>query len=94
VLQLNLSHYAIFVAKKIMEQLHAHAVLHMMEGNNYTETSLKEAVINKFGKEQRFYTCSAENMDIDTLIEFLRNKGKFISVNDEFTVDLTKVCNH
>ena len=32
-----------------MEQLHAHEVLHMMEGNSYTELSLREAIIQKFG---------------------------------------------
>ncbi|WP_459190256.1 YecH family metal-binding protein [Parabacteroides sp. APC149_11_2_Y6] len=77
-----------------MEQLHAHEVLHMMEGNSYTEETLKEAIIMKFGKDQRFYTCSAENMNIDELIEFLKQKGKFMPSNEGFTVDITKVCNH
>lgn len=58
-----------------MEQLHAHEVLHMMEGNSYSESSLREAIIKKFGSQQRFYACSAENMDVDTLIEFLKMKG-------------------
>lgn len=71
-----------------MEQLHAHEVLHMMEGNSYTELSLREAII------QNFFTCSANNMDVDTLIEFLKRKGKFIPANGGFTVDMTKVCNH
>ena len=48
-----------------MEQLHAHEVLHMMEGNSYSEASLKEAIVKTFGEDQRFYTCSAENMDAD-----------------------------
>ncbi|WP_165043944.1 YecH family metal-binding protein [Dysgonomonas sp. ZJ709] len=78
-----------------MEQLHAHEVLHMMEGNSYTESSLKEAIIQKFGKEQHFYACSAEDMDVDQLIIFLKNKGKFKSTEEEgFTVDISKVCNH
>ena len=77
-----------------MEQLHAHEVLHMMEGNSYTEETLKEAIIMKFGKDQCFYTCSAENMNIDELIEFLKQKGKFMPLNEGFTVDITKVCNH
>ena len=46
-----------------MEQLHAHEVLHMMEGNSYTELSLREAIIQKFGEQQRFFTCSANNME-------------------------------
>lgn len=77
-----------------MEQLHAHEVLHMMEGNSYDEAALREAIINKFGEEQRFYACSAENMDVDTLIGFLKRKGKFKPMNDGFTVDITKVCYH
>ena len=60
-----------------MEQLHAHEVLHMMEGNSYSESSLREAIINKFGSEQRFYACSADNMNVDELISFLnRYKDK------------------
>lgn len=77
-----------------MEQLHAHEVLHMMEGNSYSEASLKEAIIKQFGKDQRFYACSAENMNIDELVEFLKQKGKLMPLNDGFTVDVTKVCNH
>lgn len=77
-----------------MEQLHAHEVLHMMQGNSYSEFSLKQAIIQKFGSEQRFYTCSADDMDIDTLIVFLKNKGKFMPADEGFTVDITKVCNH
>lgn len=77
-----------------MEQLHAHEVLHMMEGNSYSETSLKEAIIQKFGNEQRFYACSADDMDIDELIVFLKNKGKFMLADEGFTVDITKVCSH
>ena len=67
-----------------MEQLHAHEVLHMMEGNSYSEASLKEAIVKTFGEDQRFYTCSAENMDIDELIEFLKMKGKFMSTDEGF----------
>ena len=57
-----------------MEQLHAHEVLHMMEGNSYT--------------------CSADNMEVDELIGFLKRKGKFMPAGEEFTVDISKVCSH
>lgn len=77
-----------------MEQLHAHEVLHMMQGNSYSEQTLKEAIISKFGKEQLFYACSADSMNADELIEFLKRKGKFMPVNKGFTVDISKVCNH
>ena len=77
-----------------MEQLHAHEVLHMMEGNSYSESSLREAIIKKFGSQQRFYAVSYTHLTLDTLIEFLKMKGKFMPVEDGFTVDITKVCKH
>ena len=77
-----------------MEQLHAHEVLHMMEGNSYSEASLKEAIVKTFGEDQRFYTCSADNMEVDELIGFLKRKGKFMPAGEEFTVDISKVCSH
>lgn len=77
-----------------MEQLHAHEVLHMMYGNSYSEQTLKEVIIRKFGAEQLFYACSADSMDADELIEFLKRKGKFMPANEGFTVDISKVCNH
>lgn len=77
-----------------MEQIHAHSVLHMMEGNNYTEASLIEAIKKIFGEDQTFYACSAENMSIDELIIFLKNKGKFMPADSGFTVDISKVCDH
>ena len=77
-----------------MEQLHAHEVLHMMEGNSYSEASLKEAIVKTFGEHQRFYTCSADNMEVDELIGFLKRKGKFMPAGEEFTVDISKVCSH
>lgn len=53
-----------------MEQIHGHEVLHMMEGNVYSEASLRKAIIDKFGANQLFYTCSASNLTVDGLIEF------------------------
>ena len=51
----------------IMEQLHAHEVLHMMEGNSYSESSLRKAIVDKFGECQHFYACSADDMNVDEL---------------------------
>ena len=33
---------------------HGHEVLEMMQGHNYTEKSLLEAIIAKFGPDERF----------------------------------------
>lgn len=75
-----------------MTDIHAHEVLKMMEGNSYSTASLKEAIIEKFGANQTFHTCSAKGLEVDAIIEFLTQKGKFKPSNDGFTVDLTKVC--
>lgn len=78
----------------IMEQLHAHEVLHMMEGNSYSESSLRKAIVDKFGECQHFYACSADNMNVDELIEFLKKKGKFMPVRDGIYRSVSKVCSH
>lgn len=75
-------------------EVHAHEVLHLMEGHDYTEESLKKAIIQRFGEDARFYTCSADNMDADALLVFLKRKGKFKDSVNGFTVDSSKVCNH
>ena len=76
---------------------HGHEVLHMMEGNSYaTKQQLVDAIIARFGAEERFYTCSAEDLTAEELVNFLEARGKFMPAagNDDFTVDITKVCNH
>ena len=72
--------------------IHGHEVLDMMQGHSYSENSLLEAIIEKYGADERFYTCSAENLTAQGLIDFLKEHGKFISVDEGFTVDATKVC--
>jgi len=76
--------------------VHGHEVLHMMEGNSYeTKEALVKAIVDKFGVDERFYTCSAEGMDAAELVDFLSERGKFIpSQATGFTVDTSKICNH
>ena len=73
---------------------HGHEVLEMMQGHTYTEKSLLEAILEKFGPEERFYTCSAYNLTAQGLIDFLKERGKFMPAEDGFTVDESKVCSH
>ena len=72
--------------------IHGHEVLDMMQGHSYSEKSLLEAIIEKFGADARFYTCSAENLTAQGLIDFLKEHGKFKPMGDGFTVDTIKVC--
>lgn len=75
---------------------HGHEVLEMMFGNSYSSREeLITAIINKFGADERFYTCSAENMTAAELVAFLEAKGKFMPAsNHGFTADKSKMCNH
>ncbi|SCB72636.1 probable metal-binding protein [Gilliamella bombicola] len=77
--------------------IHGHEVLHMMDGNNYTEASLLNAINDKFGVDAKFHTCSQSDMSAEQLIAFLKAKGKFkpsVTHGSEFTVDNKKICKH
>ena len=79
-----------------MSSIHGHEVMQMMleSGQPYTENSLKEAIIQRFGADARFHTCSAENMDAEQLIGFLANKGKFIPASNGFITEEKRICQH
>jgi probable metal-binding protein len=78
------------------EQVHGHEVMQMMLAANasYTRDSLRKAIIDRFGVAARFFTCSAENMTADELIDFLEARGKFHDTDSGFTTDPDKICNH
>ena len=80
-----------------MEQsVHGHEILEMMisSGKSYTKETLEKEIIEKFGSDTRFYTCSAENMTARDLIFFLEKRGKFIDGNDGFFTQPEKICDH
>lgn len=66
----------------------------MMQGQSYTEESLLKAIVERFGPDERFYTCSAEDMTAQELIDFLKARGKFKPMEEGFAVDSTKVCHN
>ena len=78
------------------KQVHGHDVMEMMMASHqsYSKDSLKAAIIEKFGADTRFHTCSAENMDADALIGFLAQRGKFAAGTDGFTVNPDAICQH
>jgi len=76
--------------------IHGHEVMRMMveSGKQYSRSSLREEIENNFGQQARFHTCSAFDMTADDLIDFLEARGKFLSMDDGFTTDRSKICNH
>jgi len=79
-----------------MAQIHGHEVMRMMleSGGGYTRGSLRTAIIERFGPDARFHTCSAQGMDADGIIEFLAARGKFVEGEGGFTTDPGRICDH
>ena len=66
------------------EPIHGHEVMKMMIASNksYTKESLEQDVVEHFGVDARFYTCSAENMTAKEIVDFLESRGKFIDKSE------------
>jgi probable metal-binding protein len=79
-----------------MEQIHGHDVIQMMRqsGKAYTRAGLVADIAASFGPNARFYTCSAENLTADDLIDFLQAKGKFVPCDQGFQISPERVCQH
>jgi len=65
--------------------IHGHEVLEMVSGNVYTEEQLINAINDKFGESERFYTCSASDLTAKELIEFLKGRGKITETEGGLT---------
>ena len=52
--------------KRLWNNYITHEVLHMMEGNSYTELSLRKPLSKNSASSSVFFTYSANNMDVDT----------------------------
>lgn len=78
------------------ESIHGHAVLNMMldQGQAYSRDSLTTAIVERFGAEARFHTCSAEGMDAAALVAFLAEKGKFVETGLGFNTTPDHICAH
>ena len=90
---------AVFPGQRVCpmsEEIHGHEVMRMMveSGESYSRGSLREAIVRQFGAGTRFFTCSAENMTPDQLIDFLAERGKFVDAGEGFSTDAEKICNH
>ena len=76
------------------EERHAHEVMEMMitSGKAYSRESLAEEIRAKFGETVSFYTCSANGLSPEQLIEFLSMKGKFSGTEESFVFDSGRMC--
>nr|VFK54734.1 MAG: probable metal-binding protein [Candidatus Kentron sp. TUN]VFK58414.1 MAG: probable metal-binding protein [Candidatus Kentron sp. TUN] len=81
---------------QMTKNIHGHEVLHMIlnSAEPFTRQSLQSAIIERFGENARFFTCSAEGMTASKLITFLDARGKFLPLGDGFTTASEKICGH
>ncbi len=79
-----------------MNQIHGHEVMEMMlaSGKTYTKETLTQDIITKFGPQARFFTCSAENMDAEQMVEFLAVRGKLLQRDGGFQTSKDVMCQH
>jgi len=79
-----------------MTQIHGHDVLHMMlaSGKTYTKATLVADIIEKFGRNTKFNTCSAADMTADELVAFLEARGKFKVQAGGFQTSKAVICQH
>ena len=66
----------------------------LQSGKAYTRASLLTAIVATFGPEARFFTCSAEQLSPEGLIDFLQAKGKFVPCEEGFQTSPDLMCKH
>ncbi len=76
--------------------VHGHEVKEMVieSGDTHTRDSLIATIVDKFGEETRFYSCSADNMTADELVSFFERMGKLNTQNYTFLTDPEHAHSH
>lgn len=59
---------------------------------SYTRESLRAAIVEWFGEDARFHTCSVKDMPADELIALLSVRSKFFSDTEGFRVNEDEIC--
>lgn len=79
-----------------MDQIHGHEVMEMMvaSGKTYTRETLVRDIIETFGPDARFHTCSAANMTAGQLVDFLDARGKLVPRDGGFQTSPAAPCRH
>ncbi len=77
-------------------RIHGHEVIQMMQtsGKYYSRATLVAEITAKFGRDTRFFTCSADNLTPEQLIDFLAAKGKFSQSEEGFKFRSEEFCDH
>ncbi len=74
--------------------IHAHKVLNLLRDKPMTREQLEQTVIEQFGADARFRTCSREGFDLDSLLVFFVEKQKVIENQGQWELNIERVCSH
>ena len=76
--------------------IHAHEVMRLMLelDTDFSRASLTRAIVERFGSDAKFHSCSEAGMDVHAVIDFLESRGKFVARADGFNTAQDKICNH
>jgi probable metal-binding protein len=76
--------------------VHGHDVIDMIcaARTPYSRAGLVAAIVEKFGPETRFHTCSADGLDADGLIDFLLSRQKLVGDASALEFSPAGRCNH
>ena len=79
-----------------MTEVHAHEIMHMMleKDGDFSRESLTRAIIERFGADAKFCSCSAVGMNVEAVINFLESRGKFVARDNGFNTTQNKICSH
>lgn len=80
----------------VHNRVHGHAVLEMILGAAapMTEADIIAKARWTFGENARYYTCSAENMTIEELLQFLVRRQKITLDRGYVTAHRERMCKH
>ena len=75
---------------------HGHDVLYFLleVEQALSREQILTKVTERFGANARFHTCSAEGMDVETLLTFLLERGKIVPHEDGYVVAGHRICQH
>lgn len=73
---------------------HAHALLDLMEGRYFNDETLLAEIIERFGADATFHTCSVEGQSPEQIIAFLKGRNKFLDTPQGYTVNTVNRCGH
>lgn len=76
--------------------IHAHEILEMMirTGKKYSNESLSAEIVEAFGEDSTFHTCSGHGLDAFDIVQHLWGKGKFTGTPEEFVFLPSSRCDH